>query len=107
MSSLEPLPLTTAAPKERVAYLDNARYWVMLLVVIGHVLTQFTEMDSARGVYVWIYSFHMPFFVLISGYTARNYVGDARQVRRIVSTLVVPYLITELAAAAHHPALHR
>ncbi|GAA3525878.1 acyltransferase family protein [Aeromicrobium panaciterrae] len=97
MTSLEPLPLTTAPPKERVAYLDNARYWVMLLVVIGHVLTQFTEMDSARGVYVWIYSFHMPFFVLISGYTARNYVGDARQVRRIVSTLVVPYLITETA----------
>ena len=97
MTSLEPLPLTTAAPRERVAYLDNARYWVMLLVVIGHVLTQFTEMDSARGVYVWIYSFHMPFFVLISGYTARNYVGDARQVRRIVSTLVVPYLITEIA----------
>ena len=95
MTSLEPLPLTTAPPKERVAYLDNARYWVMLLVVIGHVLTQFTEMDSARGVYVWIYSFHMPFFVLISGYTARNYVGDARQVRRIVSTLVVPYLIAE------------
>ncbi len=97
MTSLDPLPQTTSPPKERVAYLDNARYWVMLLVVIGHVLTQFTQMDSARGVYVWIYSFHMPFFVLISGYTARNYVGDARQVKRIVSTLVVPYLITELA----------
>ena len=82
MTSLDPLPQTTAPPKERVAYLDNARYWVMLLVVIGHVLTQFTQMDSARGVYVWIYSFHMPFFVLISGYTARNYVGDARQVKR-------------------------
>ncbi len=95
MSALEPLPITKTKPKERVAYLDNARYWVMLLVVIGHVLTQFTAMDSARGVYVWIYSFHMPFFVLISGYTARNYVGDARQVRRIVSTLVVPYLIVE------------
>jgi fucose 4-O-acetylase-like acetyltransferase len=37
----------------------------------------------------------MPFFVLISGYTARNYHGDARQVRRVVSTLVVPYLIVE------------
>ena len=81
--------------KERVAYLDNARYWVMLLVVIGHSLTQFGTMDSARAVYVWIYAFHMPFFVLISGYTARNYMGDARQVRRIVSTLVVPYLIVE------------
>jgi fucose 4-O-acetylase-like acetyltransferase len=97
MSALDPLPVTTAAPKERVAYLDNARYWVMLLVVIGHSLTQFVAMDSARGVYVWIYSFHMPFFILISGYTARRYMGDARQVRRIISTLVVPYLIVEIS----------
>lgn len=95
MTALEPLPTTTTPTKERVAYLDNARYWVMLLVVVGHALTQFTAMDSARAVYVWIYAFHMPFFVLISGYTARRYVGDARQVRRIVSTLVVPYLIVE------------
>ncbi|MGA9102313.1 acyltransferase family protein [Aeromicrobium sp.] len=95
MTALEPLPVITAPTKERVAYLDNARYWVMLLVVIGHSLTQFGSMDSARAVYVWIYAFHMPFFILISGYTARRYMGDARQVRRIVSTLVVPYLIVE------------
>lgn len=97
MSSLDPLPVMTAAPKERVAYLDNARYWVMLLVVIGHCLTQFVQMDSARAVYVWIYAFHMPFFILISGYTARRYMGDARQVQRIVSTLVVPYLVVEIS----------
>lgn len=96
MSQTAPRATAPAPPKERVAYLDNARYWVMLLVVIGHSLTQFTQMDSARGVYVWIYSFHMPFFILISGYTARHYVGDARQVRRVVGTLVVPYLILEI-----------
>jgi fucose 4-O-acetylase-like acetyltransferase len=95
MSRLDPLPNSTSAPTERVAYLDNARYWVMLLVVIGHCLTELVIMDSARGVYTWIYAFHMPFFILISGYTARHYVGDFRQIRRIVSTLVVPYLIVE------------
>lgn len=95
MSALEPLPVVTSPPKERVAYLDNARYWVMLLVVIGHSLTQYVEMDSAKAIFVWIYSFHMPFFILISGYTARHYMGDARQVQRIVSTLVVPYLLVE------------
>lgn len=95
MVPLDPLPVSTAKPKERVAYLDNARYWVMLLVVIGHSLTELVVMDSARGVYTWIYLFHMPFFVLISGYTARHYVGDFRQIRRIVSTLIVPYLIVE------------
>ena len=95
MSALDPLPVATSPPKERVAYLDNARYWVMLLVVIGHSLTEFVVMDSARGVYTWIYSFHMPFFILISGYTARRFIGDFRQIRRIVSTLIVPYLLVE------------
>ncbi|EFQ81860.1 acyltransferase [Aeromicrobium marinum DSM 15272] len=97
MSSLAPLPVTPPAARERVAYLDNARYWVMLLVVIGHCLTDLVVMDSARGVYTWIYAFHMPLFILISGYTARHYVGDLRQIRRLVSTLVVPYLIVELS----------
>ena len=27
MTALEPLPVMTAPTKERVAYLDNARYW--------------------------------------------------------------------------------
>ena len=67
----------------------------MLLVVVGHSLTELVLMDSARGIYTWIYLFHMPFFVLISGYTARNFVGSARQIRRLVSTLIVPYLIVE------------
>ncbi len=67
----------------------------MLLVVIGHSLTLLVSIDSARGLYLWIYLFHMPFFALISGYTARNYVGSPRQVRRLVSTLVVPYLLVE------------
>ncbi len=88
-------PSSPPATTERVAYLDNARYWVMLLVVIGHSLTQFTAMDSARSVYVWIYSFHMPLFILVSGYTAQRYRGNERQIRRLVTTLIVPYLILE------------
>lgn len=95
MSPLAPLPNEPKRPKQRIAYLDNARFWVMLLVVIGHSLTELVVMDSARGVYTWIYLFHMPLFILISGYTARHYVGDFRQVRRIVATLIVPYLLIE------------
>ena len=38
MSALAPLPVSPSGPKERVAYLDNARYWVMLLVVVGLLL---------------------------------------------------------------------
>lgn len=95
MSALDPISQASTPTRVRVAYLDNARYWVMLLVVVGHFLTELVVLESARGVYTWIYSFHMPFFALISGYTARNYVGSYSQIRRIVSTLVVPYLLVE------------
>jgi fucose 4-O-acetylase-like acetyltransferase len=95
MSELSGLATTTTPVRQRVAYLDNAKYWVMLLVVIGHFLTRLRGIDAARGLYAWIYAFHMPFFILISGYTARRYVGDARQIKRMVSTLIIPYLIVE------------
>ncbi|MFL6088597.1 MAG: acyltransferase family protein [Aeromicrobium sp.] len=81
--------------KPRVAYLDNARFWVMILVVIGHPLLYLVAIPAARWLYFWIYLFHMPLFALISGYISRNFVGTRKQLRRTVSTLVVPYFIVE------------
>lgn len=81
--------------KRRVAYLDNARFWVMILVVIGHPLFYLVSIPAARSLYYWIYLFHMPLFALISGYISRNFVGTRKQLRRTVSTLVVPYFLVE------------
>jgi len=85
----------TGAAKKRVAYLDNARFWVMILVVIGHPLLYLTSLPAARFLYYWIYLFHMPLFALVSGYISRNFVGTRKQLRRTVGTLVVPYFIIE------------
>ena len=96
MSTLDSNAATSDGPAtERFAYLDNARYWVMLLVVIGHTLTPFLDTDAARGLWAWIYAFHVPAFVFLSGYAARNFRGKPHQLRRMVSTLVIPYLIIE------------
>lgn len=96
MSKLDQAPPTsTGSTTERVAYLDNARYWVMLLVVIGHTLTPFLDTDIVRGLWAWIYAFHVPAFVFISGYAARNFSGKPHQIRRMVGTLVIPFLIIE------------
>ncbi|MGH3424427.1 MAG: acyltransferase family protein, partial [Nocardioidaceae bacterium] len=91
------LPTIPAMPpaKARDPFLDNARYWVMLLVVVGHFTTPMWDIGPALGAYTWLYTFHMPVFILISGYTARRYIGDARQIKRMVSTLVIPYLLVE------------
>lgn len=113
MTSTLPTIAVTSPVKSRDPFLDNARYWVMLLVVVGHFMTELQDIPVVRGFYTWIYLFHMPVFILISGFTARRYVGDARQIKRMISTLVIPYLlvesgleITEMVLAGEPGSLH-
>ncbi len=89
--------MTQVTPvKQRIAFLDNARYWLMLVVVIAHTITTVRSVSEfANGLYIWIYTFHMPVFILISGYTSRNYSGTPAQMRRTVTSLLLPYLLVE------------
>ncbi|MCU1569559.1 MAG: fucose 4-O-acetylase [Naasia sp.] len=85
-----PAPATT-----RVPLWDNARFVAILLVVVGHSVQRLAgELDPAFAVYLLIYSFHIPLFVLVSGHFARD-VLTAKDLRRIVGDLVVPYLVFE------------
>ncbi len=75
--------------KNRDYLFDNAKGLMIFAVVLGHIL----EADLtgiARGVYVVIYSVHMPLFVMISGYFARF---DAD---KIVKKIIAPYLCIQL-----------
>lgn len=90
----------------RDPYLDNVRFLVMLLVVAGHALTGLRTLDGVLAGYTWLYAFHMPLFVLVSGYLARGYRGEARQVQRMVGSLVVPFLLVSVALSVQRD-LHR
>lgn len=48
--------------KQRIRWVDCAKGMTMLLVIIGHTVTK----PAIRGI---IFSFHMPLFFLLSGYT--------------------------------------
>lgn len=94
----EDLPPTAPAQKVRDPFLDNARGLLITLVVIGHTLESFEANSGAVGdsIYTWIYSFHMAAFVAISGYLSRSYRNEPRQVRRLLTAMLVPYLIFQL-----------
>ena len=98
----DPLPASTAAPKPRDPYLDNARGLLIILVVVGHTLECFEELESALGdaLYTAIYSFHMAAFVMISGYLSRSYRNEPRQVKRLLTAMVVPYVIFQVVHEA-------
>ncbi|MFC3995001.1 acyltransferase family protein [Nocardiopsis sediminis] len=83
---------STARPK-RDALLDNAKFLLILLVVVGHAISPTADSHLASAVYFWIYLFHMPAFVLISGYLSKSFDGSGRRVDKLLTTVAVPYLV--------------
>ena len=54
----------TKPSTKRIAWIDMAKAIAILLMVIGH--------EASGSIYTWIFSFHMPLFFILSGYTARR-----------------------------------
>lgn len=61
---------------KRETWLDGLKGFAIILVVLGHVLSGYLDARTFSEAYVsfyhvrtWIYSFHMPLFFVISGYT--------------------------------------
>ena len=80
----------------RDAYWDNAKAVLVTLVVVGHAL----QPAAAAGVaaadvaYRWIYLFHMPAFVFVTGVLTAEL--TTRRAGRLVVGLAVPYVIFQV-----------
>ncbi|SUM73131.1 acyltransferase family protein [Staphylococcus saccharolyticus] len=81
------------AIKDRDYFFDNARAVLIFLVVFGHLLQPYTSEDRClQALYLLIYSFHMPTFLFISGYFAKN-LDKPHYLEKIAKKLLVPYVI--------------
>lgn len=97
-------PTAPANPPQtgnRDAFFDNAKFFAILLVVIGHSMEPLRDhLRLASSAYLTIYIFHMPAFIVIAGYFTKNFEAAPRKIQRLVSGVVVPYLIFEVAYTA-------
>ncbi|MFE3514252.1 acyltransferase family protein [Streptomyces sp. NPDC059166] len=89
----------TAAPaKRRDAYFDNVKYIAIVLVAVAHAWEPVMDGSRAtRALYMIVYTFHMPAFILVSGYFSRSFDMSASKVKRLVTGVVVPYVFFETA----------
>ena len=74
---------------KRNAFFDNARVLLIFLVVFGHMLQPF--IDGSRGLhtlYIWIYTFHMPAFILLSGFFAKGS-GDKGYIMKSCKKIII------------------
>ncbi|WP_030564087.1 acyltransferase family protein [Streptomyces aureocirculatus] len=84
--------------KQRDAFFDNAKYLAIVLVAMGHAWEPLTDHSrSAEALYMTVYTFHMPAFILISGYFSRSFDMRPDRLKRLVTGVAVPYVIFEVA----------
>ena len=76
--------------RDRDNAIDVARGLAIILVIIGHLNTNFTQ---------FIYSFHMPLFFVVSGMTFSNYCENMKIshfIGKRIRKLIVPYYLWEM-----------
>ena len=81
----------------RDPWLDNVKMVLVTLVVFGHTLGLALVSDRNIQVYNWLYYFHIPAFVLLSGHLSRNFAWDRRHLTSLFTTVALPYLLFEPA----------
>jgi len=84
---------------ERDPWLDNAKMALVTLVVIGHAWTLLPDDAVNRHLYDFLYAWHIPAFVLVTGYLSRGFEWTGPRMWQLVRTIAVPYVLFEGAFA--------
>ncbi|MFF4896303.1 acyltransferase family protein [Streptomyces sp. NPDC001068] len=95
-----PAPATRGGPTagRRDAYFDNAKYLAIVLVAVGHAWEPLrSDSRTVTALYTFVYAFHMPAFIIISGYFSRTFDAGPARIRRLVTGVAVPYVVFEVA----------
>jgi fucose 4-O-acetylase-like acetyltransferase len=87
-----------ASGKQRDAFFDNAKYLAIVLVAMAHSWEPIKgDSRILEAVYTVVYTFHMPAFIIISGYFSRSFDMRPDRVKRLITGVAVPYILFETA----------
>lgn len=85
----------------RDPWLDNAKMALVTLVVVGHTWTVsvLPETRLNSHLYDFLYVWHIPAFVFITGYLSRRFEYTTKRFWQLFRTVVVPYVLFEAGMA--------
>ncbi len=87
---------TSSRPRRRRDPLfDNAKIVLVTLVVVGHGWAVLPRTPATSWAYDFLYLWHVPAFVLVTGYLSRSFAYTRRHLVRLVTTVAVPYVLFE------------
>lgn len=91
--------------KQREYAYDNLKFLLIILVIAGHLADFYTEPGAdvsselaaaARGLYGFIYVFHMPAFVFVGGLFAKSALSDRTRALKKAGGFVVLYILCKV-----------
>ena len=88
-------PGQQAQKPPRDPWFDNAKFLLVTLVVVGHSWTLLPGNWFHGAAYDFLYLWHVPAFVMVTGYLSRRFSWTRRNLRRLLTTVVLPYLVFE------------
>ena len=99
----EVVPAEPPRPRpQRDPFFDNAKFFAILLVVAGHAIENLRDVRFAHAAYLFVYTFHMPVFIVITGYFSRRFTFSGGKARKLLTNLAVPYVVFETAYSTYH-----
>jgi fucose 4-O-acetylase-like acetyltransferase len=82
--------------QKREYYFDNAKFILIFLVVFGHFISPHkSNSDVLYTVYNFIYTFHMPAFILIAGFFSKSILKEGYLIK-IFKKILIPYFIFQM-----------
>lgn len=83
--------------KEKVIHrdylFDNLKFILIILVVVGHLMTSLRSIYIIKCLYLFIYFFHMPAMIFISGYFTKKSINDGKMLKNKIFNYVLIYAI--------------
>jgi fucose 4-O-acetylase-like acetyltransferase len=83
----------------RDPWFDNAKMALVTLVVVGHSWTILPGTTAQGWLYDFLYAWHVPAFVLVTGYLSKSISWESRRLWSLVKTVAVPYVVFEALLA--------
>lgn len=72
---------------------DNIKFIMIFAVILGHAIEPFIkELPAFKTLYLFIYSFHMPVFIMIAGLLSSTRL-DWSRLKKLIKNLAIPFIV--------------
>ena len=82
---------------------DNIKFIMIFAVILGHAIEPFIkDLPGFKALYLFIYSFHMPVFIMVAGMLSATKL-DWDRFKKLIQSLAIPFIVfTAIYEVGHY-----